>query len=56
MSLQCLFPRRESPVDIQVDVTTSKTNRGANHQTDPERHGFVELKIVPINSDEDNDD
>lgn len=55
MSLQCLFPRKEPPVDALVDVTTS-TKRGALYQTDPETQGFVDLKILPINFEEDGSD
>lgn len=54
MDLQCLFPKRaEQALNPHVD-STAANNR--NIQSDPERQGFVEVKILPIFHDEENDD
>lgn len=40
MSLQCLFPRKAEALNDPLAT--------ANNRPDPEKQGFVELKLLPV--------
>lgn len=45
MSLQCLFPRK-------IEALADALSTLSNNKPDPEKNGFVELKVLPITDDE----